>query len=263
MQWVYFLHSGSLLKWLHPADGNTSKSPMTSSNVSKRFLEIHLTVGWKLVKWPMSRWFHRRLASVSPSPRLLRANERLLFYFFYLPPPSSSLLFLSFLWQPHLLRSATVTGKWATVSNLSNPTLPSSHPVPPPPFLLAPLPPLVPSAPFASLSVATVSWGTVSSLALTRSKLPLLIILTFPPHLGLVVASFSVTFLFVFPSPPAAAEALQLHQQIEYFRLAPSGRSARKNELVKYITTSSAKERAQTFIQWQSKWKQIVWYNNW
>lgn len=86
MQWVYFLHSGSLLKWLHPADGNTSKSPMTSSNVSKRLLEIHLTVGWKLVKWPMSRWFHRRLASVSPSPRLLRANERLLFYFFLFTP---------------------------------------------------------------------------------------------------------------------------------------------------------------------------------
>lgn len=98
MQWVYFLHSGSLLKWLHPADGNTSKSPMTSSNVSKRLLEIHLTVGWKLVKWPMSRWFHRRLASVSPSPRLLRANERLLFLFFFIYPlpPRLSCSFLSF-----------------------------------------------------------------------------------------------------------------------------------------------------------------------
>lgn len=70
------------------------------------------------------------------------------------------------------------------------PPLPSSHPVLPPTSLLPTPFPL----PCDSLWVATVSWDTLSSLALTRGKLSLLKILTFPLSLGSAVASFSSPF---------------------------------------------------------------------
>lgn len=108
--------------------------------------------------------------------------------------PTSFALFQShvpfFLLTTCLVRSATVTGKWATVSNLTNllylPLTPCCHL-----RLFSLLRSLCPATVSGS---PTVSWDTLSSLTLTRGKLSLLKILTFPLSLGSAVASFSSPF---------------------------------------------------------------------
>lgn len=84
------------------------------------------------------------------------------------------------------------------------PPLPSCHPTPPPTFSLPPCLRWI-LLPFDCLCFATVSGDTVSNLVLTRVKLPLL---TSSPFLS-ASHLLSPPFLFLFPSPPAAAEALK------------------------------------------------------
>lgn len=143
--------------------------------------------------------------------------------FFYLFPPTSSPLKSPVPFFPlttPLVRSATVTGTWATISNLSNPLYlpltPCCH------LLSLRLCSLCPSTAFGSLLSAETQfpaslWPGV--------KLPLLISSPFLWASTLLSPCFSVTFLFLFPSPPNAAEALQLHHQFSPLRLALSWRS--------------------------------------
>ena len=101
MQWVYFHHSGSLLKWFHPADGNTSKSPMSSSDVSKRLLENSLD-SWmetgEMTNEPLVPSSPRLSFTLSSCPRCQRTPPffKLLFFFIYPLPPRLSCSFLSF-----------------------------------------------------------------------------------------------------------------------------------------------------------------------
>lgn len=77
------------IKWFHPGRWKDILRHF------KTLLKIQLTVGWKLVKWPVSHWFHRHVASLSPFHRSARCQHLLLIYS---PPPLSTFLPLCFLY---------------------------------------------------------------------------------------------------------------------------------------------------------------------
>lgn len=101
--------------------------------------------------------------------------------------------------------SVTVTGKWATVSNLFKPLSPSSYPLLPRPPLATFLPSLAPSVLWQSLIYycrPTHSFQAHSD----RRKLGLYT-LTFPVRVQhqQLRCCLLFTFLFLLPSPPVAA----------------------------------------------------------
>lgn len=119
----------------------------------KTLLEILSTVGWKLLRWPNSQWFHQHFPHFFFNPfnhppcvcqRLLVIPSS--------PVPYSSLT-ASSVW------SVTVAGKWATVSNLFQPASPSCWPFAATAAPLATLPrSLCPSSRFFSAFFFTITF---------------------------------------------------------------------------------------------------------
>lgn len=268
MQWVYFHHSGSLLKWFHPADGNTSKSPMSSSDVSKRLLENSLD-SWmetgEMTNEPLVPSSPRLSFTLSSCPRCQRT------------PPFFKLLF--FLFTPSLLVSPVpffpLTAPFTQIcychgemSHCFQPFQPYFTFLSPPcRHLLSPRPPA------ASRSLRQ-SFGCYCQLRHSfqpRSD-PVQTPSLNNPHLSsaprpccrLLFCHLSVS---VSISSRCNRGLCSCISETEHFRLAPSGRSARKMSLwntsrlvqlrrePKYSSSDSPSGSKLSDLQ--------VWYNNW
>lgn len=230
--------------------------------------KIHLTVGWKLVKWPMSRWFHRRLASVSPSPRVLGANERLLslnYYFFLFTP---SLLVSPVPFFPLTAPFTQICYCHGEMSHCFQPFQPYFTFLSPPcRHLLSPRPPA------ASRSLRQ-SFGCYCQLRHS-----------FQPHSD-PVQTPSLNNPHLSSAPRPCCRLLFCHLSVsvsissrcnrglcscisetEHFRLAPSGRSARKMSLwntSRLVQLRREPKHSSSDSPSGSKLSDLqVWYNNW